>query len=148
MGNKLTLYICSTIQSSIAESTPSNRLGHLTLAAYKKHRFRVFHAFTSYQNYSCWTYVSVDRGRNVLGTLTADRELSPQLSQRTPSKSNAYRCPISLSLFLDKVYIYEYLFGGICNADYSDSKKSFFIKIILFFYRTIGLILIFKLSLK
>jgi hypothetical protein len=27
--------------------------------------------------------------------LTAERELSPQLSQRTPSKSKAYRSPIS-----------------------------------------------------
>lgn len=26
-------------------------------------------------------------------TLTAERELSPQLSQRTPSKSSAYRSP-------------------------------------------------------
>jgi hypothetical protein len=33
-------------------------------------------------------------------TLRAEMELSPQLSHSTPSKSNAYKCPISLSLSL------------------------------------------------
>jgi hypothetical protein len=36
--------------------------------------------------------------RDYVHTLTADWELSPQLSQRTPPKSNAYKSPIAMLL--------------------------------------------------
>ena len=84
------MYICSTIHSSMAASTCSNSDGHLTFAACHSTPCQpithscIFHAYQARKKQ--------DRGGKK-ETLTAERELSPQLSHKTPSKSRAYRSP-------------------------------------------------------
>jgi len=100
--------IWSTIQSCKVESTVSNKTGHLTLAAYSITKTTSKEtASSSYyslfeQNWLelvlpkvVFHFLAAKNEEREKRTLTAERELSPQLSQRTPSKSKAYRSPIS-----------------------------------------------------
>lgn len=88
---KLTTCICSRTHCSRDESTPLKRPGHLILAACINIKKGI--SETKITVYKKWE-LEFWGSRVWNGTLRAEMELSPQLSQSTPSKSKAYRSPI------------------------------------------------------